>query len=64
MSGRGITFGGGESLLYSKEIWEVRELLPREVKINIETSIHVEREKLDDVIHFVDSMIIDVKTLV
>lgn len=63
VSGGGVTFGGGESLLYSKEIREVREILPREVKVNAETSLSVEREHLDDVIHFVDSMIIDVKTL-
>ena len=63
VSGGGVTFGGGESLLYSKEIREVREILPREVKVNAETSLSVECEHLDDVIHFVDSMIIDVKTL-
>lgn len=63
VSGGGITFGGGESLLYSKEIQEVRGILPSEVKINIETSLSVEREYLNDVMHLVDSMIIDVKTL-
>lgn len=63
VSGGGITFGGGEPLLYSKEIWEVRKYLRKEVKINIETSLNVEQENLMDVIHFVDGMIIDVKTL-
>ncbi len=63
VSGGGVTFGGGEPLFYSKEILDVRKYLPKEVKLNIETSLYVEQKNLDDVIHFVDSMIIDVKTL-
>lgn len=57
----GITFGGGESLLHSKEIAEVREILNNNVKINIETSLNVDKQRLLDVIQFVDEYIIDIK---
>lgn len=62
-TGGGITFGGGESLLHSKEIADVREILNSNVKINIETSLNVEKQRLLDVIQFVDEYIIDIKSM-
>lgn len=62
-TGGGITFGGGEPLLYSKAIREVRNQLPEHVKLNIETSLYVEQENLQDVLCFVDCLIVDVKSL-
>ena len=62
-TGGGITFGGGESLIYSKQIKETRKILPSDIKINIETSLNVDEHNLLDVIDFVDELIIDIKSL-
>lgn len=62
-TGGGITFGGGEPLLSSREIWEVREILPKEVKINIETSLNVQQTNLEMILPVADCLIIDVKSM-
>lgn len=62
-TGGGVTLGGGESLLYAREIRELRELLPGEVNVNVETSLNVDGQSLECVLDAVDHMIIDVKTL-
>lgn len=62
-TGGGVTLGGGESLLYAREIRELRELLPGEVNVNVETSLNVDRQSLECVLDAVDHMIIDVKSL-
>lgn len=62
-TGGGITFGGGEPLLYSKQIKNVRELLPSDVKLNIETSLNIDEQNLLDIIDFVDEIIIDIKSI-
>ena len=60
----GITFGGGEPLLQSKQIKELKEILPNNIKINVETSLNVDSENLKDVMHIVDEFIIDVKSAI
>lgn len=40
-TGGGITFGGGESLLYIEDILELRKILPEGVRIYLETSLNV-----------------------
>lgn len=58
----GITFGGGEPLLHSDAIKEFREILPKEVNINIETSLHVDNKVVVDIMDSVKELIIDIKT--
>lgn len=62
-TGGGVTLGGGESLLYAREIRELKELLPGEVNVNVETSLNVDGQSLECVLDAVDHMIIDVKSL-
>ena len=62
-TGGGITFGGGEPLLQSKEIHKFRKILPKEIPINIETSLNIPIENLKEIIKDIDLFIIDIKTL-
>lgn len=62
-TGGGITFGGGESLLYSGQIRAFRDVLPLDVPIKIETSLNVPMERLVELIDVVDEFIIDIKTM-
>ena len=62
-TGGGVTFGGGEPLLYSGQIKAFRELLPSDIPIRVETSLNVPIERLKEVITVVDSYIIDIKTM-
>ena len=62
-SGGGITFGGGESLLYADFIREFRNLCPPEWKITAETSLFVPRNYLAAVTDAVDLFIVDCKDM-
>lgn len=62
-TGGGVTFGGGEPLLQSEEIHKFRKILPKEVPINIETSLNISIESLKEVLEDVDLFIIDIKSL-
>lgn len=62
-TGGGITFGGGEPLLQSKQIKEIRKILPDDIKINVQTSLNVTSDHLLDVLDFVDELIIDIKAM-
>ena len=62
-SGGGITFGGGEPLLRSAFIRSFCELAPREWNITLETSLHVPRKHLEEVLPFVGEYFIDVKDM-
>lgn len=59
----GITFGGGEPLLYSEQIKEIREILPNNIKLNIETSLNVDNEYVSDVLNIADEIFIDIKSI-
>ena len=58
-----ITFGGGEPLLYSEQIKEIREILPNNIKLNIETSLNVDNEYVSDVLNIADEIFIDIKSI-
>lgn len=62
-SGGGITFGGGEPLLYADFIREFRRLCPSEWKITVETSLFVPRNYLAAVTDTVDLFIVDCKDM-
>lgn len=59
----GITFGGGEPLLYPKFISEFKQICPNEWKINVETSLNVSKSSLVQLVGIVDSFIIDIKDM-
>lgn len=60
-TGGGVTFGGGEPLLRSEFIDEFCRIKPTEWKINVETSLNVDRSHLERVLHHVDEYFIDIK---
>lgn len=69
-TGGGVTFGGGESLMWGSQILEFRDLLPRQVAVNVETSLNVpfkkldaDRDLLDELLDKLDLFILDIKTL-
>lgn len=62
-TGGGITFGGGEPLLQSKTIKEFSNIIPNDININIETSLNIEQQSLEDVINIVKLFIIDIKDI-
>lgn len=59
----GITFGGGESLLYADFIVAFRKICKSRWKINVETSLNVPRENLQKVLPVVDFFIVDIKDM-
>ena len=62
-TGGGITFGGGEPLLYSDFIVRFRELCGPQWKINVETSLNVAAANVEAIADVVDAWFIDVKDL-
>ena len=62
-TGGGITFGGGEPLLWTPFIKEFRRICGEGWKINIETSLNVPGEVLRSVTEVVDNYIIDIKDI-
>lgn len=57
----GITFGGGEPLLYAKFIQAFHQHCPEEWRICIETCLNVPLRSLETVYPFVAEFIIDIK---
>lgn len=62
-TGGGITFGGGEPLLYPMFIKEFNDLAGQEWNINLETSLNVQMESLRIVAGFVHHYIVDIKDM-
>ncbi len=59
----GITFGGGEPLLYSAFIEEFCKIADPRWTINLETSLNVPQECLERVFPYIDCYFIDVKDM-
>lgn len=62
-SNGGITFGGGEPLLYGEFIKEFIEIAPKGWTFNVETSLAVPYENIECVSNLIDLFIVDIKTL-
>lgn len=62
-TGGGITFGGGEPLLYSSFIREFKEVCEAGWQLNVETSLNVPRNKVEEVIPVIDEYFIDIKDM-
>lgn len=63
ISNGGITFGGGEPLLYSNFILSVLEMLPDKWRIDVETSLNVNVEHLELLYPYIDEYIVDIKDM-
>lgn len=59
----GITFGGGEPLLYSKFILEFINKSPKEWNYWIETSLNVPWKNVEILIDKIDKYVIDIKSI-
>ena len=61
----GVTFGGGESLLYADAILDFAKVIPDGVYVNLETSLNVDinPDKLEKLCNICQGLIIDIKTL-
>ena len=59
----GITFGGGEPLLYDKFIKAFSNICDKEWNLNIETSLNVESTNLINILPIIDNWIVDIKDL-
>ena len=59
----GVTFGGGEPLLYPQFIQTVLELGAKQWHVTVETSLNVSQESLEVLLPYVDEYIVDVKDM-
>lgn len=59
----GITFGGGEPLLYPGMINEIREICDPDMTIYVETSLHVPWDNLEESVKAIDGYYVDIKTV-
>ena len=59
----GITFGGGEPLLYPGLISEIRKICEPEMTIYVETSLNVLWHNIEEVTDIVDCFYVDIKSL-
>ena len=62
-TGGGVTFGGGEPLLWSGFIREFRKVCGPDWKINLETSLNVPSAAVQELIPVADCWIIDIKDM-
>lgn len=59
----GICVGGGEPLLHPQFICELREQMPAEWRLTLETSLNVPRRTVERLVDMIDAWIIDVKDM-
>lgn len=62
-TGGGVTFGGGEPLLYAECISEFAEKYGHNFNIVLETSLYVPLEKLKLISGFIEQYIVDIKSM-
>lgn len=62
-TGGGITFGGGEPLLYADFIADFINKAPIGWKYSCETSLNVENSRLKTILRLIDEFIVDIKDL-
>ena len=60
-TGGGVTFGGGEPLLHIGFISEFKRICPEEWRINIETSLNVDKNAAIRAAGIADALIVDIK---
>lgn len=61
VTGGGIMFGGGESLLRSDFIQEFRKICGDRWKIYVETSLNVDKSAIEQLLEIIDYWVVDIK---
>lgn len=59
----GITFGGGEPLLYPSLMREIREICESEMSIYVETALNIPWENIVETTSVIDRFYVDIKTM-
>ncbi len=59
----GITFGGGEPLMFPELIKEMRVLSNGCLNINVETSLNIPWENISNIVDVVDNFTVDIKSM-
>ncbi len=62
-TGGGVTFGGGEPLLYSEFIRDFCSIVPQEWNICIETSLNVEHSHMEKLLPHIAHWYVDIKDM-
>ena len=62
-TGGGVTFGGGEPLLYSDFIISVLDLGAKKWNVTIETSLNVSFEQINVLLPYVNEIMVDIKDI-
>lgn len=62
-TGGGVTFGGGEPAIRSEYIADFKSVAIEGWKINIETSLNVDRKHIERLLPIIDQWIIDIKDM-
>ena len=62
-TGGGVTFGGGEPLIYEQQILDFIRLMPKGVRVNLETSLNYHTKQFEELCKQVSFFIIDIKAL-
>lgn len=62
-TGGGVTFGGGEPLLYNEFINDFCRIAPQEWNISIETSLNVERSHMEQLLPHIAHWYVDIKDM-
>lgn len=62
-TGGGVTFGGGEPLLFYEFIYDLVAIMPKEWNITMETSLNVPLDNLKKVAPYIHEFIIDIKDM-
>ena len=62
-TGGGVTFGGGEPLLFYEFIYDLVAIMPKEWNITMETSLNVPSDNLKKVAPYIHEFIIDIKDM-
>jgi pyruvate formate lyase activating enzyme len=62
-TGGGITFGGGEPLLYPDGIQAFANIVNKKWVINVETSLNVPWNNVAQILPYVDTFIVDIKDM-
>lgn len=59
----GVTFGGGEPLLYPRLINDMRAVCDKDITIYVETSLHVAWKNIEVAVENIDRFYVDIKSM-
>lgn len=62
-TGGGVTFGGGEPLLWSSFIREFKNVCGADWRLTVETSLNIPRKRIEEVTPIIDEYFVDIKDM-